>query len=140
MRRALAATAVVALMLTGCSGGDEPTADDSPSPSPTESPNESPSESPAASSSANEDDEIEIEINGDRIQPNGKRMQVAVGETIRLEIESDRAGELHVHSSPDQEVPFPKGDSSARLSVDTPGLVDVEEHESGIVVLQLEAR
>ncbi|HZJ07696.1 MAG TPA: hypothetical protein VFD59_19865 [Nocardioidaceae bacterium] len=81
---------------------------------------------------------MKIEIEGDRIEPNGKRVSVEAGERILLEIESDRAGQLHVHSTPEEEIPFKLGDSMVELKVDTPGIVDVEEHESGTVLLQLE--
>ena len=40
----------------------------------------------------------------------------------------------------EQMIEVAPGESTVRLTVDTPGVVDVEEHESGIVVLQLEVR
>jgi hypothetical protein len=150
MRRALAATFLAALALAGCADSDEPTTEATPavseSATPSESPSESPTEAPTAteepSEAATEDsgEAIEIEIEGDRIEPNGKRVKVAAGEPIMLEIESDRAAELHVHSSPEQVLEVKKGESTLELTIDRPGIVDVEEHDSGLVVLQLEVR
>ena len=110
MRSALTTFVVTALLLTGCS------------------------EAPASPS----DDAIEIEIEGDKISPKGDLVEAKTGEVITLRIDSDRAGELHVHSTPEQEFSFDDGKSTIELNIDTPGVVDVEEHETGVVVLQLE--
>jgi hypothetical protein len=147
MRRALVAAVIATLALTGCgSNGDSPRTDETtsstPSPTPaaadeaTHTPTEEPSAQP--SDEASDDDAIEIEIEGDRITPNGERITVGTGEKVTLDIRSDRAGELHVHSTPEQEIPFPKGETTHELTIDTPGVVDVEEHEADVVVLQLQ--
>ncbi len=143
MRRALVAALVATLALSGCSGSaEEPdtaatpaqTAAESPSESPDESPDESPSESPEDQA------DVEITISGDTIKPNGKRMTASVGEPVILAISSDRAAELHVHSTPEQVVDVKKGKSTVELTVEAPGIVDVEEHDTGLVILQLEVR
>lgn len=148
MRRALAVLAVAAVVLTGCAESDDsPTAEgtaaaSSPEESPTteDSPTAEASASPDDPSDDSDDDAIEIEIEGDRIEPNGMRVKVQAGEPITFEAESDRATELHVHSSPEQVLEVKKGESTLTLVVDRPGLVDIEEHESGMVLLQLEVR
>ena len=146
MRSAFAVSLVLLLALAGCSDNEEPSADaGEQTPSVTESPNESasspePSASPtkSPSESSDDDDEIEIEIEEDEIKPNGARVEVGVGEMVKLRVESDRAGELHVHSTPEQELSFGKGRSVIEFDIAQPGIVDVEEHESGVVLLQLE--
>lgn len=141
MRRALAAVAVAALVLTGCAESEEPptAAPTAASESPTESSSAEPSGPPTAEPSA-QPDAIEVEIEGDRIEPNGMRVEVAAGETITLDVESDRAAELHVHSSPEQMLEVRPGESTLTLVIDRPGIVEIEEHHSGLVVLQLEVR
>ena len=74
------------------------------------------------------------------IRPRGKRVEVKAGEPVTLEVESDRPAELHVHSSPEQVLDVKKGESTLSLTIERPGIVDVEEHDSGIVVFQLEVR
>jgi len=144
MRRALAAAAVLCLALTGCGGNDEPAATETPeetatSSTPSQTAEESASPTPSEDSSP-ESEAIEIEIEGDKIEPNGRRVKVSAGEPILLEIESDRAAELHVHSSPEQEIAVKQGESTHELTIDRPGVVDVEEHHSGTVIVQLEVR
>lgn len=126
MLRALTTIVVSVFVLTSCSNA----ADDVKDPATT-------SQSPSASSSPS-DDAIEIEIEGGNISPKGDRVEVDTGKAITLKIDSDRAGELHVHSTPEQELSFKKGTSTVELTVETPGIIDVEEHETGVVVLQLE--
>ena len=141
MRRALAAVAVATLALAGCaSSSEEPSAKESltatrsaGSPSP-----EAPSTSPSAADDSA--DAIEIEIEGDRVTPSGERVDAKVGEPITLHVKSDRAAELHVHSSPEQELAVKAGESTLTIKINTPGIVEVEEHHSETVVLQLEVR
>lgn len=145
MRRALVAAALAALVLTGC-GEPEGSATGqatSGSESPTASESVAATEPPAESPSSPADDKaeaIEVEIEGDRIEPNGKRVQVSAGETVTLDVESDRAAELHVHSSPEQVLEVKPGESTLTLVIERPGIVDIEEHDTGLIVLQLEVR
>ena len=160
MRIALAAAGICLLALTGCGGTDSDSTEAASTPSSSESA-PSPSEEPAGEPTDDggddaddgpsedppeetpddaEDGGFEIEVAGDRIEPNGERVEVEAGDPIRLAVESDRAGEFHVHSSPEQVKSFKAGDSVVMLTVERPGIVDVEEHETGVVVLQLEVR
>jgi hypothetical protein len=143
----LAALALgLALATTGCAGPAEETdtAPEAPASSPSESPtSESPtSESPSPTKGPEEPSApmLEVTVEGDRITPNAQQVKLAVGEPLLIEFTSDRAGELHVHSKPEQYVDFGAGTTRHRLVVETPGTVEVEEHESGAVVAVLEVR
>ncbi len=147
MRRAFAAAVIATLALTGCGNEDTDGAAAGSSPSPDETVSSTPAPTPTETDDdatqepteeATDDNAIEVEIEGDKITPNGERIKVGTGETITLEVASDRAGALHVHSTPEQEIAFEKGDTTLELTIDTPGVVDVEEHEAGIVILQLQ--
>jgi hypothetical protein len=150
MRRAPAAAVavVVALSLAACGATEDDTSTgptgavgSSSAPGTTEpTPTDSTSASRADPSDDDGADAIEIEIAGDRIQPNGKRVAVAAGEEVTFAVKADRAAELHVHSSPEQVLPVQEGESTIRLVIERPGIVDVEEHETGLVVVQLEVR
>ena len=83
-------------------------------------------------------DAVEITIEGDRISPLGDRIEVGVGEQVSLHVTSDRPGELHVHSTPEQELEYGKGETTLKLTIDSPGIVDVEDHEADVVILQLQ--
>ena len=139
-----AGAAAVVMLLAGCgSDGEEPVAEPRPS-APAVDETIGASATPSARKPTERPEPagpvIEVEISGDRIMPNGQRIQVPVGQPVILNVTSDRAGEFHVHSSPEQTPAFAKGKNTIKLTIERPGLVDVEEHDSGAVVVQLEAR
>jgi len=142
-RRTAPLTALVlslAVALGGC-GDTEPEADPTESTSssattPTEEPTatEEPTDEPA------EGTRVEITREGGSVTPNGQRVEAAVGEPVTLVITADEAGEMHVHSTPEQDIPYPAGTSEHEVTIDRPGVVEVESHDPDLVVLQLEVR
>ena len=151
MRNTLPTLAAVdaALLLAGCAGGDT-SADPESTPSVTASASSSSaatppnaSASPTPSPTRTSEDKIatvEVIIKGSTIRPQGDRIDLSVSEPLEFKVSSDHAGELHVHSSPEQTLKYPKGASTLRLKVGRPGVVDVEDHESGVTIVQLEVR
>jgi hypothetical protein len=121
MRRSLAAAAIALATLTLATAcGDE------------ESPSDSGSSDPKV---------IKVTFEGDNVTPNGERIEVSTGQDIQLDITADVAGEIHVHSSPEQEVEYPAGESTQEITgIDQPGTVDVESHHLDKVIVQLEVR
>jgi hypothetical protein len=140
---------LVTLVVAGC-GDDTATepgsgASPSSSSSPSESTGDSASESPSTPGDATETREptrpfIEIAFEDGEVTPNGERVEVPLGEPIDLVITADVPGELHVHSTPEQEVAFEAGTTTVPLTIDQPGVVEVESHDPALVVVQLEVR
>jgi hypothetical protein len=84
---------------------------------------------------------IKVTFSGGSVTPNGERVDVATGQPIKLQVTADQAGEIHVHSSPEQQLPYPKGTSTVTIKpIDAPGEVDVESHALDKVIVQLEVR
>jgi len=81
---------------------------------------------------------VHITIKGGTVTPHGDRVKAKVGQPVTLHIDADTAGEIHVHSSPEQEIRFDKGTSTKKLTIDQPGIVDVEDHALEQVIVQLE--
>jgi hypothetical protein len=82
---------------------------------------------------------IDVTIDGDTVTPNGERVQVDTGQPIELHVTADEAGEIHVHSDPEQELEYDEGTSTVTIEpIDQPGVVDVEVHALEAVVVQLE--
>jgi hypothetical protein len=136
----LLAIGSIALALTACGGEDTPAADETPSTTASSSaPSEpSPSESATPEEPAPDENVVEITIEGDQITPNGDRVAVPLGQPVTFDITADRAGELHVHSTPEQELEFGEGETQVQATFDKPGIVEVEDHESDKVVVQLQ--
>ncbi|GAA4695811.1 hypothetical protein [Nocardioides nanhaiensis] len=150
-----AAVAALVLALSAC-GSDDDTAGSATESSPSASASESASPTPSGSASestsesAGETDtsepaepagpSIDISVEGDQVTPNAETLEVEVGQPLTLNISSDRAGELHVHAKPEQYVDFEAGNTESELVIETPGSVEIEEHESGAVIALLTVR
>jgi hypothetical protein len=115
---------VLSLGLSACGGSDD-----------TDPPAATQGSSDQAGSAA-----ITLTREGDSFTPNGERVELAVDQTLVLTITADEAGELHVHSTPEQEIAYEAGTSEHEITIDRPGVVEVESHEPDLVVLQLEVR
>lgn len=118
---ALAGLCLAAATLAGCSDDTEPGAA-------TESPGQGTTSS------------VDIAIDGDSVEPNGERVEVEAGQPLTLHVTADEAGELHVHSTPEQELEYDAGETDLELTIDQPGVVEVESHDLGLTILQLEVR
>ena len=116
MRRVpLAATLLMTLLTLASCGSDDP---------------QDPGPTPAA-------ERIELSFEGDGAPPT-ERVQVETGEEIELVVKSDEPGELHVHTKPGKVLKYAAGTTTLKLTIDEPGVVDVERHEPEALVLQLE--
>jgi uncharacterized protein YceK len=121
--RSCALLLVVLLTLAGCGSSSSGGASDSGS------------TSKDASSTT-----IDITFKNDTVTPQGKSVSVKAGTPFTLKITADKPGELHVHSSPESEVAYKVGTTTKELTIDKPGVVDVESHDLGKLVVQLQVR
>ena len=84
---------------------------------------------------------IDVTFSGDSVTPNGDRVEVGVGQPIELKVTADAPGEIHVHSSPEQELAYDKGTTTLDLKpIEQPGIVEVESHHLEKTIVQLEVR
>lgn len=81
---------------------------------------------------------IDITLKGGTVKPSGSAVKVQKGKPITLHIVADKAGELHVHSSPEQHVEFKAGTTDKTLTFDQPGVIDIEDHALDKLIVQLE--
>lgn len=136
--RSLLAAAALALtvVLGGCGDDAEqpqaaassaPAGDASSSPSRDRQPSASPATGPT----------LALRIDDGDVTPTAETISMSTGEVLVVQVDADRPGELHVHASPEQYVEFGQGRSRHRITLDKPGQVDVEEHESGVLVARL---
>ncbi|HYI57115.1 MAG TPA: hypothetical protein VEX66_03040 [Microlunatus sp.] len=131
--------AVLFLLVSGC-GSDEPSGSDKPAPDKSSatadaSAKAEPTKKPKPSGTT-----IDITFKGDTVDPNGVEKKVKAGKPITLHIVADKPGELHVHSSPEQEIEYDAGTSNKKLTIDRPGIVEVESHTLEQLVVVLEVR
>jgi hypothetical protein len=72
---------------------------------------------------------IAITFTGDDVTPNGTDIDVAVGQPLEFDVTADKPGEIHVHSTPEQEFEYDAGTSTFDVKpIQAPGRVTVESH------------
>jgi ABC-type glycerol-3-phosphate transport system substrate-binding protein len=123
MRRLAAAVSVVllsALALTACGG----------------------SGSGATAGSTLPVEKIAITFHGSDVTPNGTDIDVKVGQPLEFDVTADKPGEIHVHSSPEeQEFEYKAGTSTFQVKpVPAPSQVVVESHTLDKTLFTLVAR
>ena len=84
-------------------------------------------------------DSAESAGDGPSVKTIDEPVEVRAGEKFALQIIAGAAlkGEIHVHSTPEQTFKYQGGTSAFVMSIDQPGLVDVEADHSGGVIVQL---
>lgn len=149
VRAAFVTTALIAVssVVAGC-GGTSDSADPSTESTATVSPTPQPSPTKTATSAALPSTTpttqarqiIRITIGADSSRPRGTRFKVKRGEPVFFDVTAVQAGELHAHSTPEQQLAYTKGNSTGSLTFDQPGIIEVEDHRLGKLVVQLEVR
>jgi sporulation-control protein spo0M len=72
---------------------------------------------------------VQVTIKGGQVTPTNAQLTSSVGEPIVVQVNSDAADQLHVHSNPEHEFTIePKPGQSFQFTVTVPGKVDVELH------------
>jgi hypothetical protein len=85
---------------------------------------------------------IDITFHGSDVTPNGTDIDVKVGQRIEFDVTADKPGEIHVHSSPEeQEFEYDKGSSTFDVKpIQAPGRITVESHTLNKTLFILVAR
>ncbi|GAA1547342.1 hypothetical protein [Nocardioides humi] len=83
---------------------------------------------------------VDITVEGGEITPKGDRVKVSAGQPIDLVVTADTAGSLHMHSDPEQEFAYEAGTKTFPISIDRPGVIEVESHDPPQIIVQLEVR
>lgn len=142
-------TVALGLVLSGCTSNPEPEASASPSatvssPSEPSSPATSPTSVPPRSPSldAAYTLTINIEIAGGKTVPNGKKIDVRVGQKVILNVISDTDDEIHAHlGEKDYELAVRAGKpAKGSFTLDSRGSFEVESHHLEKTIVILNAR
>ncbi len=145
---------MVGLLLTAaCTSSPEPAASTSPAPassvaSPSALASETPAgptpsaQQPSAQSPDSQTLKIDISIANGQVTPNGKKIDVEVGQTVLLNVTSDEDDEIHAHTGGDgYELEVPAGKATTgSFTLDSAGSFEVESHHLEKVIVILNAR
>ena len=131
---AAASVMVLAALVAGCSSKTAP----APNPASSEAITTPPSSSTTAVATGLA---IPVTIMGGVVTPDNGEYEAKVGEPITINVDSDVAEELHVHSVPEHEVEVKPGTGqNFTFPVTVPGQVVIELHKSDKTVATLTVR
>lgn len=85
---------------------------------------------------------VPIVIKDGAVTPQGKRVELKVGQDVTLRVTSDADEEIHVHSTPEHEFEVSSGTTGQdfTFAIETPGQVAVESHHLDVTIVQLVVR
>lgn len=83
---------------------------------------------------------VNVTVKDGEVTPNGDRVEAEVGQPITFVIDSDVSNELHVHSTPEHTLAFEPGETEETITIDRPGVAEVEIHDPEVVVVQLQVQ
>ena len=119
MNRAAAVLAVVlAVLLAGC-GGSSTSGD---------------------AGTTGKTDTIHVAVKDGKVTPATHREPVGKGDTVKLVVTTDTADAVHVHGVDIEKETSPGKPVTITFVAKDPGIYEVETHESGLQLLQLEVR
>ena len=139
--------ALLVLALTGCTSAPAAPATPSATPevtsaTPSATASASPMTSSPATSSPADQVTIDITIANHQVDPNGKKIDVQVGQQIVLNVTSDTDDEIHAHTGGDgYELAVTAGKKvTGSFTLTSPGSFDVESHHLEKTIVILNAR
>ena len=119
MRRATSVlTLVLAVLLAGCGG----------------------SSTSGESGGSGNTDTIQVAVKDGKVTPATHREPVSKGDTVKLIVTTDTADAVHVHGVDIEKATSPGKPVTITFVAKDPGIYDVETHDSGLQLLQLEVR
>jgi hypothetical protein len=121
--------------LAGCGGGGGTTKAPASDESLTATPAAQATATPPADAKV-----VAVTVKGSSVSPSGSRVPVKRDQPVVFQIDADQAGELHVHSTPAKAIEYPAGQSVVQISIDQPGVIEVEIEQLGKQVVQLEVK
>lgn len=130
---------VVALFLVLRPTDEEPTSTTSPSPSPTVTASPSPTTTdatPTPSPTATLD-AVEIEVEDGRVE-GPRRITVAQGDRVAIEVKSDVSDHVHVHGYDKLADVGPDRDVIITFRATIPGIFEIELEDRGLLLTELE--
>jgi heme/copper-type cytochrome/quinol oxidase subunit 2 len=134
----LKASVIGSAVATVAACGSAPSSSNSPSAAPSPS---AQSPATASSTSAEAGTIIDVTIANGAVTPTNAEIQAVTGQPIVLQVSSDAADSLHVHSVPEHVFDIAAGPGQRfEFTVDIPGRVAVELHDLHVTVVTIEVR
>jgi FtsP/CotA-like multicopper oxidase with cupredoxin domain len=82
----------------------------------------------------------EAKVTGDNVQTANRRVRVDLGQKVRVQVQADRAEEVHVHGYDLKKDVAPGKPAVIEFTADVPGVFEVELEESSLRLFELQVQ
>ena len=83
---------------------------------------------------------VEAKVTGSNVQTASQRVRVDLGQKVRIEVEADRAEEVHVHGYDLKGDVAPGRPAIIEFTANVPGVFEVELEEAGLKLFELQVQ
>ena len=130
-RRLVPGVLAVCCLLGGCGGGDEGAGAAATTVATTA----------AASTTAGFSGVVvEAKVTGNQVETASRRVRIDLGQKVRVQVEADRAEEVHVHGYDLKGDVAPGKPAVIDFTANVPGVFEVELEESGLKLFELQVQ
>jgi type IV secretory pathway TrbL component len=140
-RRLVVGVLAVCCLLGGCGGGDEGGGTAATTVATSTSSGGATSSTEAASTTAGFSGVVvEAKVTGNQVETASRRVRIDLGQKVRVQVEADRAEEVHVHGYDLKGDVAPGKPAVIEFTADVPGVFEVELEESSLRLFELQVQ
>jgi hypothetical protein len=140
-RRLVPGVLAVCCLLGGCGGGDEGGGAAATTAAVSTSAGGATSSTEAASTTAGFSGVVvEAKVTGDQVETASRRVRIDLGQKVRVQVEADRAEEVHVHGYDLKGDVAPGKPAVIDFTANVPGVFEVELEESSLKLFELQVQ
>lgn len=140
-RRLVPGVLAVCCLLGGCGGGDKGDGAAATTVATSTSAGGATSSTEAASTTAGFSGVVvEAKVTGNQVETASRRVRIDLGQKVRVQVEADRAEEVHVHGYDLKGDVAPGKPAVIDFTANVPGVFEVELEESGLKLFELQVQ
>jgi len=140
-RRLVVGVLAVCCLLGGCGGGDEGGGTATTTAATSTSSGGATSSTEAASTTAGFSGVVvEAKVTGNQVETASRRVRIDLGQKVRVQVEADRAEEVHVHGYDLKGDVAPGKPAVIDFTANVPGVFEVELEVSGLKLFELQVQ
>ena len=139
-RRLVVGVLAVCCLLGGCGGGDDGGGTATTTAATSTSSGGATSSTEAASTAGFSGVVVEAKVTGNQVETASRRVRIDLGQKVRVQVEADRAEEVHVHGYDLKGDVAPGKPAVIDFTANVPGVFEVELEESGLKLFELQVQ
>lgn len=140
-RRLVLGVLAVCCLVGGCGGGDEGGGAAATTAAASTNAGGATSSTEAASTTAGFSGVVvEAKVTGNQVETASRRVRIDLGQKVRVQVEADRAEEVHVHGYDLKGDVAPGKPAVIDFTANVPGVFEVELEESGLKLFELQVQ